>query len=47
LGRKLDFKDPDPQGVSKATGFLSRYKGVVIGAFVAMFAFVGVLIGFL
>lgn len=44
VGRKLNFKDPDPQGLSRATGFLANIKGPVIGAFVALFVLIAITI---
>lgn len=43
--RKLEFVDPDPQGVAKVEGFLGKSKGVLIGGFVGLFVFLAVLIG--
>lgn len=35
VGRRLQFVDPDPQGISKVEGFLSRDKiGLIVGLLV-------------
>ncbi|EIN11650.1 phospholipase B [Punctularia strigosozonata HHB-11173 SS5] len=46
-GRKYDFVDPDPQGVSRVKGFLGDNKGPLIGGLVGLFVFIAALIGFL
>jgi lysophospholipase len=46
-GRKLDFVDPDPQGVSAVSGFLSKGKLGIIMGFVSLTLLVAGVSGFL
>jgi lysophospholipase len=46
-GRKLEFVDPDPQGVSAVSGFLSRSKVALILGFLALLLIVAGLSAFL
>ncbi|KIJ68152.1 hypothetical protein HYDPIDRAFT_173810 [Hydnomerulius pinastri MD-312] len=46
-GRDYVFADPDPGGVDEVTAFLSRNKGVIIGAVIAVVFLVGGGIGFI
>jgi lysophospholipase len=46
-GRKLGFVDPDPQGVSAISGFLSRSKIALILSFIALLLIVAGLSAFL
>jgi hypothetical protein len=42
VNRKLNFKNPDPQGsLSGTLSFMSSIKGILIGAFVGLFALIG------
>lgn len=43
-GRKLTFVDPDPQGVSKVSGFLAMNKGALFGGLAGLVALLGLLI---
>lgn len=36
VGRKYEFKDPDPQGVTKVKGFFSRHKAPIIAGVVIL-----------
>ena len=36
VGRKYEFKDPDPQGVAKVQGFFSRHKAPIIAGIVIL-----------
>jgi lysophospholipase len=46
-GRKLAFVDPDPQGATAVTGFLSRSKLSLVLGFVGLFLLVAGLSAFL
>jgi lysophospholipase len=46
-GRKLEFVNPDPQGLSAVSGFLSRNKVAFIISFLALLAIVAGLSAFL
>ncbi|KAH9985800.1 phospholipase B [Russula compacta] len=46
-GRKLDFVDPDPQGISAVSGFLSKGKLAIIMGFVSLALLVAGVSGFL
>jgi len=46
-GRKLDFVDPDPQGISAVSGFLSQNKVAFILSFLALLIIVAGLSAFL
>ncbi|KAF5367448.1 hypothetical protein D9758_003652 [Tetrapyrgos nigripes] len=43
--RKFNFVDPDPQGLTRLTGFLGKNKGKLIGGLVGLAALIGVMIG--
>ncbi|KAI0045904.1 phospholipase B [Auriscalpium vulgare] len=47
VGRKLTFKDPDPQGAAKVEGFLSHSKLPIIGGFVGAALIIAGIIGLL
>ena len=46
-GRKLEFVNPDPQGISAVSGFLSRTKVALIISFLALLLLVAGLSAFL
>ncbi|KAK1221741.1 hypothetical protein PQX77_015440 [Marasmius sp. AFHP31] len=43
--RKLEFVDPDPQGVDRLSGFLGKNKFKFIGGLIGLVAFIGLAIG--